>query len=67
MKTRNSFRWLGISLCCVSSALFTGCGGDSSDSPVAEQPQARSCDQLVGLDIPAASIGLATSGGEVIC
>ncbi len=65
MTTRNSFKWLGISLCCVSSALFTGCGGDSSDSPVAEQPQARSCDQLVGLEIPAASIGLATSGGEV--
>lgn len=66
MKTRNSFRWLGISLCCVSGALFTGCGGDSSDSPIAEQPpEPRSCEQLVGLEIPSSVMELSTSGGEV--
>lgn len=56
-------KWLGISVCCVSSALLTGCGGDGGDSPTAQQP--LSCEQLAGMDIPSAAIGLPTSGGEV--
>jgi feruloyl esterase len=56
-------KWLGISVFCVSSALLTGCGGDGGDSPTAQQP--LSCEQLAGMDIPSAAIGLPTSGGEV--
>jgi feruloyl esterase len=56
-------KWLGISVCCVSSALLTGCGGDGGDSLTAQQP--LSCEQLAGMDIPSAAIGLPTSGGEV--
>lgn len=50
-------------MCCVSSALLTGCGGDGGDSPTAQQP--LSCERLAGMDIPSAAIGLPTSGGEV--
>lgn len=59
-------KWFGISMCCASAALLIGCGGDGGDSPTAQQPQQPlSCEQLAGMGIPSAAIGLPTSGGEV--
>jgi feruloyl esterase len=48
--------------------LATACGGGGDDDPPASSgPQATplDCDQLKGVSIPAASIGLPTSGGKV--
>ncbi|MFT0139868.1 tannase/feruloyl esterase family alpha/beta hydrolase [Alcanivoracaceae bacterium MT1] len=62
MKTRNSLTRLGRALFGISTVALVSCGGDSSSSH-AQQPM--SCDQLVGLAIPADAMELATSGGEV--
>ena len=50
----------------VLSMLLAGCGGGGggADAPAASTP--LSCTQLVGMAIPAASIGLPTSGGSVV-
>ncbi len=62
MKTRNGLTRLGVALFGISSVALVSCGGDSSSSH-AQRPM--SCDQLVGLAIPADAMELSTSGGEV--
>ncbi len=62
MKTRNGLTRLGMALFGISSVALVSCGGDSSSSH-AQRPM--SCDQLVGLAIPADAMELSTSGGEV--
>ncbi|MGB1761686.1 tannase/feruloyl esterase family alpha/beta hydrolase [Alloalcanivorax xenomutans] len=62
MKTRNGLTRLGMALFGISTAALVSCGGDSSSSH-AQRPM--SCDQLVGLAIPADAMELSTSGGEV--
>ena len=62
MKTRNGLTRLGMALFGISSVALVSCGGDGSDSH-AQRPM--SCDQLVGLAIPADAMELSTSGGEV--
>lgn len=64
MKTRSSLKWLGISVCCVSSVLLTSCGGGGGSSSSAQR-QPLSCQQLAGMEIPSTAIDLPTSGGEV--
>ncbi|WP_336174517.1 tannase/feruloyl esterase family alpha/beta hydrolase [Alloalcanivorax xenomutans] len=62
MKTRNGLTRLGMALFGISTVALVSCGGDSSSSH-AQRPM--SCDQLVGLAIPADAMELSTSGGEV--
>ncbi len=62
MKTRNGLTRLGVALFGISTVALVSCGGDSSSSH-AQRPM--SCDQLVGLAIPADAMELSTSGGEV--
>lgn len=62
MKTRNGLTRLGMALFGISSVALVSCGGDGSSSH-AQRPM--SCDQLVGLAIPADAMELSTSGGEV--
>ncbi|WP_262460079.1 tannase/feruloyl esterase family alpha/beta hydrolase [Alloalcanivorax balearicus] len=62
MKTRNGLTRLGMALFGISTVALVSCGGDGSDSH-AQRPM--SCDQLVGLAIPADAMELSTSGGEV--
>ena len=50
------------------SAMLAACGGSDDDPPPPTTPAAAtplSCTQLAGMAIPAASIGLPTSGGAV--
>ncbi|WP_416391695.1 tannase/feruloyl esterase family alpha/beta hydrolase [Alloalcanivorax xenomutans] len=63
MKTRNGLTRLGMALFGISTVALVSCGGDSSSSH-AQRPM--SCDQLVGLAIPADAMELSTSGGEVM-
>ena len=55
-------RW-GGALCCIATLVLAGCGGGSSDSGASQSPM--SCQQLPGMSIPAAEIGLPTTGGTV--
>ena len=48
--------------CCLAALVLAGCGGSSD--PVATQSP-MSCQELPGMSIPAAAIGLPTTGGTV--
>lgn len=57
-------------LCCAAAALLAACGGGGNDSapPTPPPPAAAtplSCQQMAGLTVPAASIGLPTTGAKV--
>jgi hypothetical protein len=56
-------------LSCAVATLLAACGGGGGDPPPAPTPPSPAaplaCDQLAGMQIPAAQIGLPTSGGTV--
>ena len=54
-------------LSCLAAASLAACGGSSDDAATVVTPAAVpiACEQLVGLSLPAASIGLPTMGGTV--
>lgn len=52
----------GRAVCCLAALVLAGCGGSSD--PVATQSP-MSCQELPGMSIPAAAIGLPTTGGTV--
>jgi len=50
---------------CAVSALLVGCGGGGGGGGGESPPATLTCQQLVGLTIPASAIALPTSGGTV--
>jgi hypothetical protein len=56
-----------LALTCLAAASLAACGGGSDDAATAATPAAVpvACEQLAGLSLPAASIGLPTTGGTV--
>lgn len=65
MRETSAFR-SGRPWIATAAVLLASCGGGSSPPPVVETPPVQlSCEQLVGMTIPAGEIGMPTSGGTV--
>ncbi|CAN5477775.1 tannase/feruloyl esterase family alpha/beta hydrolase [soil metagenome] len=63
-RTTEKFHWIPLTAAAISVVGLSGCWGDDDD-PLIPVQTAMTCAQLNGMAIPAASIGLPTTGATV--